>query len=67
MYKKVQLILAALQATKMIWDGAQMVGKWLEFFEMMSKLLDGVLRRTVFCLQWPLLLTWFNFNPSMDK
>ena len=18
-------------------------------------------------LQWPLLLTWFNFNPSMDK
>ena len=19
------------------------------------------------CLQWPLLLTWFNFNPSMDK
>ena len=19
------------------------------------------------CGQWPLLLTWFNFNPSMDK
>ena len=19
------------------------------------------------CRQWPLLLTWFNFNPSMDK
>ena len=19
------------------------------------------------CLQWPLLLTWFNFNPSMDQ
>ena len=19
------------------------------------------------CVQWPLLLTWFNFNPSMDK
>ena len=19
------------------------------------------------CQQWPLLLTWFNFNPSMDK
>ena len=19
------------------------------------------------CDQWPLLLTWFNFNPSMDK
>ena len=19
------------------------------------------------CYQWPLLLTWFNFNPSMDK
>ena len=18
-------------------------------------------------IQWPLLLTWFNFNPSMDK
>ena len=21
----------------------------------------------VFCYQWPLLLKWFNFNPSMDK
>ena len=20
-----------------------------------------------YCYQWPLLLTWFNFNPSMDK
>ena len=22
---------------------------------------------TMFHLLWPLLLTWFNFNPSMDK
>ena len=21
----------------------------------------------IWCYQWPLLLTWFNFNPSMDK
>ena len=20
----------------------------------------------IYCLLWPLLLTWFNFNPSMD-
>ena len=26
-----------------------------------------LLRNIVVCYQWPLLLTWFNFNPSMDK
>ena len=29
---------------------------WLVMVEVMA-----------WCLQWPLLLTWFNFNPSMDK
>ena len=23
--------------------------------------------KTTISYQWPLLLTWFNFNPSMDK
>ena len=27
----------------------------------------GMLVKPVICDQWPLLLTWFNFNPSMDK
>ena len=28
----------------------------------------GLIRHTANgCQQWPLLLTWFNFNPSMDK
>ena len=27
----------------------------------------GVIRWTQVEPQWPLLLTWFNFNPSMDK
>ena len=30
----------------------------------------GLFKNRVFfdkCQQWPLLLTWFNFNPSMDK
>ena len=29
---------------------------------MLTQLYDAM-----FCLQWPLLLTWFNLNPSMDK
>ena len=29
-------------------------------------LLDKVLKGDI-CGLWPLLLTWFNFNPSMDK
>ena len=41
--------------------------KWLPFADDMSKLffLNGIV--SWFKLLWPLLLTWFNFNPSMDK
>ena len=30
--------------------------------QMMTQLPNDLMR-----YQWPLLLTWFNFNPSMDK
>ena len=34
------------------------------YYHMGSSLM---LTHTARCHQWPLLLTWFNFNPSMDK
>ena len=32
-----------------------------------KQLIDGCSARVLCMLLWPLLLTWFNFNPSMDK
>ena len=35
--------------------------------ELIANSKDNADRITNDCYQWPLLLTWFNFNPSMDK
>ena len=32
-----------------------------------NDMLITIIITTQFVIMWPLLLTWFNFNPSMDK
>ena len=50
----------------LIWDiSCKIAQRWMSLNLSDDKsTLDQVV---AWCPQWPLLLTWFNFNPSMDK